>query len=169
MVFQFTRFDVWSPSGVYFWQLNFLYRKERKVFEEAQRVAREHLTKREREEVENLKARISELESQLKVKETRWKSATDRLKETVDAQKKEIQELKTANQQLERLRIEQLKKQTRATSGNSSGSSANNSLKKNTKPVSFKWFHYCIFSTYLWTWDAYFLITSENFNFTMYL
>ena len=110
------------------------------MFEEAQKVAREHLTKREREEVESLKARICELESQLKVKDTRWKSACDRLKETVDAQKKEILELKTANQQLERLRIEQLKKQARASSVNSSGScSANNSLKRNnSKPVSFK-------------------------------
>ena len=43
-------------------------RKERKVFEEAQRAAKESLTKREREEVENLKKRLHVVEKELKQK-----------------------------------------------------------------------------------------------------
>ena len=95
-------------------------RKERKCFEETQRVAKESLNKREREEVESLKRKLAALENELQTKESRWKKNVERLNKTIDSQKREIVELKSTNQHLERMRIEQMKKQNAAAAINSS-------------------------------------------------
>ncbi|XP_060576388.1 centromere protein J-like [Ruditapes philippinarum] len=83
---------------------------EKKMFDKYQKAARAGPDKKEREEIENLKAQVCELQEEMKRKEGRWTANNARLRDKIDHLEQENEELKEEIKLLEKKRLEWMQK-----------------------------------------------------------
>ncbi|KAM7380102.1 hypothetical protein PAMP_003419 [Pampus punctatissimus] len=84
--------------------------KERKLFEKHASAARAIPDKKEREEIQELKQRLSSLQEELRRRESRWTSTHSRLRQQIDSLNQENSSLRDEIRMLEKLRLSAWKK-----------------------------------------------------------
>ncbi|XP_044173634.1 centromere protein J-like isoform X2 [Acropora millepora] len=81
-------------------------RRERRVFEKYQKAARAIPDKKERDEIEALRAQVEELQEELKRRESRWSAASTRSRQRIEALEQEKRELQDEIKLLEKYRLQ---------------------------------------------------------------
>ncbi|KAK2574322.1 Centromere protein J [Acropora cervicornis] len=81
-------------------------RRERRVFEKYQKAARAIPGKKERDEIEALRAQVAELQEELKRRESRWSAASTRSRQRIEALEQEKRELQVEIKLLEKYRLQ---------------------------------------------------------------
>ncbi|XP_068750144.1 centromere protein J-like isoform X3 [Montipora capricornis] len=89
-------------------------RRERRVFEKYQKAARAMPDKKERDEIEALRAQVAELQEELKRRESRWSAASTRSRQRIEVLERENQELQDEIKLLERYRLQQWREDEQA-------------------------------------------------------
>ncbi|KAI0208786.1 Centromere protein J [Lamellibrachia satsuma] len=96
-----------APSDIPEDVMHTIDRRERKLFEQHQKVTRAMADKEQREEIDRLRQQLADLKEEMKKKEQRSFANTARLRERLETLELENQELKTEIRLLEQKRLEE--------------------------------------------------------------